>query len=77
MITITVKRAAIARGVKTPAELARLMGVSDAVAGRLWNGGHNATLETINSVCGALKCDLADVVRYTPQQRNGAKRARK
>lgn len=70
MIRVTIRKAATARGIKTPAELARLMGVKDAMAGRLWDGGHNATLKTLNKVCGALGCELADVIRYIP---NGTK----
>lgn len=76
MIEITVKRAAVTRGVRTPAELARRMGVKDAMAGRLWEGTHNATLKTIDAVCAALKCELKDILKYTPNGIRRPERAR-
>lgn len=75
MIQVTVKKAALKRGVKTYYQLARLLGDDqDMRAKRLWDGQSIPTLSTLDKVCDALDCNLLDVISRTPNRRNGGRK---
>lgn len=54
----------------TYAELAERSGVAratiESIASR---GGYNATLATVDRLCAALECGLADLVEYRPDSK--------
>lgn len=72
MIKVTVREAAEGRGIKSAAELARLLGYeSRTIAGRLWNPerGELPRLETLDRVAEALGCDLSELVTRVPDKK--------
>lgn len=67
MIRVTVREAAERRGVRTYYQLARLLGDDqDVRAKRLWEGEALPTLPTLDKVCDALGCELAELVTRVP-----------
>lgn len=76
MIEVTVRQAAMRRGVKTYYQLARLLGDSqDVRAMRLWDGSALPTLATLDKVCDALGCDLAELVKRTSKRSHAERSA--
>jgi transcriptional regulator with XRE-family HTH domain len=45
----------------THAEMARRLKISRPSYTRLENGGQNTTIETLDQMCRALKCEVADL----------------
>ena len=74
MIRVMIKRAAKRRMIYTPAELARAVGVKEAVAGRWWKWESQAdpipTLESLDKICAAFDdCPLSDLIERVPDKR--------
>jgi DNA-binding Xre family transcriptional regulator len=66
MITVTIQEAAMRRGVKNAYQLQLLAKLSPAVAADLWRGKKLPRLETLDKICGVLRCEISDLI-----QRNG------
>lgn len=82
MIKITVKKAALERGIKTPYQLSRAMGQKgQTIASKLWNWKpgceYSPPLQTLDLVAEALNCDLGDLVTRVPEKRRTLPRARR
>lgn len=70
MIKVTIKQAAKRRGILTPAELARRVGVQERVAGRWWKTdtqGVLPRLQSLDAICKAFgNCDLSELIKRIP-----------
>lgn len=68
MIKVTIRQAAIKRGIKTPRQLAKVVEVKDAVAWRWWNWtastGQDSipTVKSLDKICDKLDCELSDLI---------------
>lgn len=73
MIEVMIRQAARRQGIISPAELARVVRVRRAVAGRWWGwksgDGPTPTLESLDKICAALDCELSDLVRRIKRKR--------
>ncbi len=73
MIRVTIKQAATKQKIYSAAELARAVGVKEAVAGRWWKWETEAdpmpTLESLQKIITAFGCDLGDLVKVTPDKK--------
>ena len=62
MIVVTIRKAALARGVRNSHQLADRMGCNSGVAWKMWNGACEPSLTMLDRICDALDCDLDDLV---------------
>lgn len=70
MIKVTIRKAAEKRKLKNPYQLAKSVGISKMVAGRIWENEQEPQLKTLDKICEAWGCDLSELVQYV---RNGRK----
>lgn len=73
MIKVLIRYEAKKRGIETPAELSRSVGVTKPTAARLWDGTFPVDLATLDKICKAWDCALSDLVQYV--KRNGRRKA--
>lgn len=73
MIRVTIKEAAIARGVENPTQLANKMECAPTIIWRYWEKKQLPGLEMIDRICAALDCDIEDVITRP----NGKKRRKR
>lgn len=74
MIRVMIKQAARRRKITTPAELARTVGVKEAVAGRWWKWETPEdpipTLDSLDKICAAFDdCDLSELIKRIPDKK--------
>ena len=68
-VTLTVRKAAQAAGVKNPFALSKATGIGYAICHRLWSGTQTRIdLTTLARLCEALKCQPAELLRYRNQK---------
>ena len=51
------------RGDKTQNAFSRKLGISQATLARLEGGGQNTTIKTLQQICKALRCDIAELFK--------------
>lgn len=69
MVKLQVREAAEARGITTASQLQKATGISTETAKQLWKGEtETVSLKTLDSLCDALGCKLADVLVRTEEQ---------
>lgn len=69
MVKLQVREAAAACGIATPSQLQKATGLSREMANRLWKGDTDMlSLKTLDSLCDALGCKLADLLVRTEEQ---------
>jgi len=70
MVKLQVREAAEARGIKNAAQLKKAAGISSGAAARLWKGvAETVSLKTLDSLCAALGCKLADLLVRMEEQK--------
>lgn len=81
MIKVMIKQAAKRRGIDTPAELARRVGIQERVAGRWWKTdtkGVLPRLQSLDAICKAFDkvepCSLNELIKWIPNGKKGRKR---
>ena len=80
MIVLNVQRVAKRAGLKTAYQLQRLTGIHPATASYLWRGEAKngdkklPTLETLESLCEPLGCDLVELFTWTPDKPSGKRK---
>jgi DNA-binding Xre family transcriptional regulator len=71
MIETKVKEVAESRGIKSSYELQRALDVVPTVAVRLWRGKVTRfSVETLDKLCAAFKCQPGDLLRYREDNGN-------
>lgn len=81
MIQVTIRREAEKRGILTPYQLAKDLGVGQSKAARLWEGEKLPKLETLDRICSRWECDLCALVTFakesaTRTRKEGRKRVK-
>ena len=51
------------RGTSTQTVFARKLGISQATLARIESGEQNTTIKTLQQICKALRCDVAELFR--------------
>lgn len=78
MIQVTIRQEAERRGISTPYQLAKELGVGQSKAARLWEGEKLPKLETLDKICSKWGCDLSALVTFAKasarRTQNGKKR---
>ncbi len=70
MVKLRIREAAEARGVTTAYQLQKRMGVQPGMAARLWKGDlEMIALKTLDRLCVALDCELADLLMRVPDKK--------
>lgn len=70
MVKLQVREVAEARGIKTAAQLKKAAGISSGAAARLWKGNaETVSLQTLESLCRALDCQLTDLLVRLEEQK--------
>jgi DNA-binding Xre family transcriptional regulator len=70
MIRLTVKEAAIRRGITNAHGLQLAIGLSPTVAADLWNpNGTFPRLQTLNRICDKWGCPLSELVTWAPEKK--------
>lgn len=87
MLKVKIRQAAEKRKIYSPAELARRVGVKEAVAGRWWKWESQndpiPTLKSLDAICAAFgNCKLGELVERVPDgdlvvRVNGKKRGKR
>ncbi len=72
MIKVTIQAAGKKRGITNGYQFAKSIGYTKSVGIRIWNGEQEPRLRTLDTICKAWKCDLAELVKYVAE-RNGRK----
>jgi DNA-binding Xre family transcriptional regulator len=79
MIELRVRELAEQRGITNPFSLSKESGVAYSNCYKLWNGQHKMiSLDTIDRLCDALKCEPGDIIVKVPAnaRRAGARKNR-
>lgn len=67
MIRLNVQEVAKRKGVTNAYQLAIRAEIAHSKAARLWNGSEELPkLETLDALCGKLKCRLSDLITWIP-----------
>ena len=70
MVKLQVRVVAEARGIKNAAQLKKAAGISSGAAARLWKGNaETVSPRTLDSLCRALGCQLADLLVRLEEQK--------
>ena len=70
MVKLQVREAAEARGIRNATQLKKAAGISSGAAARLWKGdAETVSLKTLDSLCDALGCKLADLLVRMEEQK--------
>lgn len=70
MIQVTVKEAALRRGITNAHGLQLAIGISPTVAADLWNpNGALPRLQTLNRICDTWGCSLDELVAWIPEKK--------
>lgn len=69
MINVKIKEVAEARGITTAYQLQKVLDVVPSVAAKLWKAEFkHVSLDTLNKLCKALKCQPDKILHYTPDE---------
>ena len=71
MIKVTIKRAAKRRGLKNAYQFGQRIGVANMVASRIWENKQPPKLKTLDKICNAWGCDLAELLVHKLDKTNG------
>jgi len=78
MIRVTIRQEAERRGITTPYQLSKNLGLKGrSKALRLWEGKALPKLETLDHICTTWKCDLSALIHCAPEPAQKKRRPRK
>ncbi len=66
--TLTIREAAVKRGVTSSYQLMKALNIPPGHASKLWKGEMRMIgLDTVDVLCKALKCKPSDLIKYEPE----------
>ncbi len=69
MIVVKLAEVAQLKGIKTAYQLQKITDFNSGMAYRLWKGDwQSADLDTLNTLCNALKCTPNDLLKFIPDE---------
>jgi DNA-binding Xre family transcriptional regulator len=70
MVRLNVQKAAARLGITSSYQLEKHMGIHPPTAVKLWKGEMKMVgMETLDSLCDALQCEVADLFERTPNKK--------